>query len=542
MRKALLAAALALAGSSTAGADPSSRAALWVLPEDFSGWEALPPLLDRFPKNRLTLAVPPEDLPDSLAPWLRENILGCRLEIALRLDGDPLFPLAENARPSDMIERLASAKILYRRKLGLAPAGFVPAAGALDEGSLKLLSSQRFDWIATGGCLSTAPWALAGKTVLVPFSTLVEGSRAALIEGPDQNALPDLWTREPDRDWATVSEAFPLASALSGIPGIDPSTAPPTGWSADLREGLPFRTTTETLYGKAAAVLSAYQDSGQAVLDRLNKAGTALYAARSARFHGKAASSDPALAEGFKARIKEVFSAVRRPLPTELSASWTLGPASGLDARVRSSFSEGRLSFENAPLTPGASEQTAPHPRTLEVSWTQSTVSFLIALEGLGSSPDSPLGIGPLMLDLYIDMNHLPGRGAVDLLPGRKAYVGARDAWEYAVVVDGRGAELYRSLAGQPPTRVDKIKTVSLEDDGRLRVTLPRNRLRGNPAGWGYLLVLLRTDPDGAAGSPPRPIETREPPILGLLGPARTQAALNAPGTDHLRLEMIRRE
>ena len=122
------------------------------------------------------------------------------------------------------------------------------------------------------------------------------------------------------------------------------------------------------------------------------------------------------------------------------------------------------------------------------------------------------------MYDVYVDLNHLVGAGSIRLLDGRGASAVARDAWEYAISVDGSDARLWRAGAADEPDEIAKLAVESDPAKVEIRVSVPRAQLRGNPAHWGYILLALADDPAVK--------------ILGLLAPLEVQkTVLENPGT-----------
>ncbi|TPW20908.1 MAG: hypothetical protein FD126_1213, partial [Elusimicrobia bacterium] len=88
------------------------------------------------------------------------------------------------------------------------------------------------------------------------------------------------------------------------------------------------------------------------------------------------------------------------------------------------------------------------------------------------------------------------GIGSTRLLGGRREAVRARDAWEFAALAASGAGALWRVGTGDP-SRLEDLP-VSVEGDA-LRLTLPGKRLRGNPSGWGFLLVTTDESGQGAA-------------------------------------------
>ena len=82
--------------------------------------------------------------------------------------------------------------------------------------------------------------------------------------------------------------------------------------------------------------------------------------------------------------------------------------------------------------------------REFSVSEGLDYVIFKVKLGIIENPWNSPSGISLQIIDVYIDLNNRIGAGSMQLLPGRNAYTGAEDAWEYAITVDGWQQTLYK--------------------------------------------------------------------------------------------------
>ena len=147
--------------------------ALILIPQ--SGQDSVEPpwlaLLAKHPSLRLTVAVSPGEMRD-LSPF-REDILRRRdegrLELALRLTGDPPLPLIDNLelaklfmsekvplpqRPmawhEDVVNQIDRSRLDYRDFTGAPPQGFVPGGGSMSAPVADVLKSQGFLWTVAG--------------------------------------------------------------------------------------------------------------------------------------------------------------------------------------------------------------------------------------------------------------------------------------------------------------------------------------------------------------------------------------------------------
>jgi hypothetical protein len=167
--------------------------------------------------------------------------------------------------------------------------------------------------------------------------------------------------------------------------------------------------------------------------------------------------------------------------------------------------------------------------RGLGVEWNDERVLFRILPARVDASPSAPRPV----YDVYVDLNHIAGAGAIRLLDGRGAFAQARDAWEFALSVCGSDARLWRSGAADEPEEVSALTAESDPAAAEIRVAVPRALLRGNPARWGYILLALAEDPARAGRVPPAALVGPDgAQTLGLLAPLEVQkTVLGHPGT-----------
>jgi len=104
------------------------------------------------------------------------------------------------------------------------------------------------------------------------------------------------------------------------------------------------------------------------------------------------------------------------------------------------------------------------------------TVSYFIDV-------DSSVARGPLITDIYIDINNQEGAGLTKLLPGINSFLEPSDAWEYAFRIEDGKATFYR--AG----RFDPIQVKQFNMKQTWELEIPKSLLRGNPLAWGYQVI-----------------------------------------------------
>jgi hypothetical protein len=151
--------------------------------------------------------------------------------------------------------------------------------------------------------------------------------------------------------------------------------------------------------------------------------------------------------------------------------------------------------------------------RAFEVRADEKTVSFLFEIGSLTNPWKAPQGFSFPLIDVYMDINRLPGAGSERLLPHRPGLVEPRDAWEYALSVDGWGARLYQYIPGSPPRRLAALSAAATGNPPAVRVDVPRRYFRGDPSSWGFGVVTLGRAPAlAAAGAEPVPLRVMKDP------------------------------
>ena len=100
----------------------------------------------------------------------------------------------------------------------------------------------------------------------------------------------------------------------------------------------------------------------------------------------------------------------------------------------------------------------------------------------------------------------IPWQAGRQALPERNVVFSEQDAWEYALVINGWGARLYRSASGETIYKVSMIECVKDADNKTIEVSIPKKILRGNPFNWGYGVLVMgyerlsMKDPPGPMG------------------------------------------
>jgi carbohydrate-binding DOMON domain-containing protein len=149
-------------------------------------------------------------------------------------------------------------------------------------------------------------------------------------------------------------------------------------------------------------------------------------------------------------------------------------------------------------------------------------ITFAFQMGELPNPGGAPYGFSLPLVDVYIDINHAPGAGSSALLPGRPAETAPRDAWEYALTVDGWGARVYQFAVGGTPRQVSRLPVKAVPENKSFEVAVPRSLLRGEPGAWGYGVAVMGRSPDAA--EPPVPMDVLPEP-----GPHQFGGAARAP-------------
>lgn len=517
-----------------------SGAVVWLPPEGFRRWSEVDALMRAAGGLKLTIGVTPSMatplVKAALTPWIEKG----RIEVAARINGDPVLTMAAThpaaARPQDALERTVEARERLQKRLGLAPAGVIPGAGALDASLAASLGASGASWILSGPYAERdGPWVAGGRAVVVPSSAVQLFDESAAASSGFLAAAVNI--PRPAQGWATVSDlardksGAPLElSAVADWPAWNPEAArlPPAGdgslaaWSA---------------YGAAAAALERYQNSGTADLRTLDAAVDLLRKAQAARHYRE--TEAPGVPPELRSNLLAVYKRLRLPAPDGLyGASGTAAASSpseerptGVKALSGPSWLEFRSPLATIALTPAAVAAgtsavitdggAAADPwriRSLRAEWDDSAVRLSLRIGRASSAAPRPV------YELYIDFNRVLGAGRMPLLDGRGAVVPARDAWEMALSIVGDEARLYRARGAGEPEEIASFKPQWLADRGEVGVSVPRSFLRGNPARWGWAVAALAEDPARPGRRPAASLVGPDGTILlGVLAPAEMQ-------------------
>lgn len=532
-----------------ARAEEMPAAPVWLPHEDFTRWSAVDGLMRERSDLKFTIALTPSQATPlakaSLQPWLDAG----RLELAARLDGDPVLPLVaghpDAPRPQDVLERVAEAREALKTVFSTAPAGFVPGAGALDQSMLPGLSASGVSWVLAGPyALRGEPWSSSGRAAFIPAERGVEASDPGAkvhAAGPEAPFLDNAAkAARPAGGFMTVSELLKWhgapgsASAVTFVPWDPAAAAIPEE---------PNARAAYDAYGQAAQAVDRYMNSGAADLGTLDKAVAQLRQVQAARYFAPAPDAE-GLDAGFRAKLIEVYRRLKTPAPAGLFEGL---PVPGQDAAkprgVRVNAGAGVLSFDN----PSDSVAGTPAPgadaepwrlKGLTARWTETDVTFTLRVSraepGLSPKP---------VYELYMDFNGVPGAGSLRPLEARGVFFPARDSWEYALVLAGPEAKLFRHNPRGEPEAVGSYPAAADEAKDVWTVSVPRSLLRGNPRRWGYTVLAYAEDPARPGQTPPAALVGPDGGIvMGVLAPLDVQKHIIERRAPNARVPAARRD
>ncbi len=531
------------------------RVALLAVPsEDFSDWQGLAGLAASYGGFKLTLALTPEMLTaraqDALALLMKTG----RLELAMRISGDPVLPLAHASRPQDTLDELALSRESLRSVSPDKTPGFVPAGGAVTAAMAPAFQAMAVPWIAVG-TTSTPVAEASNPPVFLPFTAVrtiqdLSVSSGAVIDhlvldetggmispGALMALLRELSQKRPSWKWLTVSQSLADDAPAPGSPAADWP-----GWAAGSWSGTQAQASAWKAYGETVEALKRYQNSGSADIKVLEDAAQALYAAQSGRLYRLLGTNGPEAAwadRELRLRLKTVHRKLTQAAPAGLYASFLKGPAPAeseeVPTDVLAESGEGWLSFQNpagsAGRAPPDSQKSADLWKILglRVEWDEQAVSFIYRLADISTSTSE------IVLDTYVDINHIPGAGSSRLLEGREAFAANRDCWEFALTLTNSGAKLFRSETDSEPVLLASIPVVLDPSNRTLKASIARDLLSGNPKRWGFITAAF-------AGSPNPSLPAAQPygvlpgGPLGILAPLEQQKTPAAKRLNAVRL------
>lgn len=499
------------------------------------------PVLSEVGKNpsfRLTVAIAPENITEPVKLRLKALENDGQVETALRIFGDPPLPLLFSPQSDEVrwpgkndktlwstrLDVLASRIFreckLFESKFTTEPLGWVPAAGGITPETVSLTKAYSMKWVAAGtDADGVTPVAGDDDTSVVPFTLLTgTASFAALVGGRETDTVfavidetlpraanaPDprqtlLEIMRSSATWKTVSQALQGGVYKASIDTETPNL-PWTGdyalWAGTGRQQGAFRAIDDVLrnygiYANSAGSNAAAARAIQGELDAMESSDSLLVLGSTVPETGVM------LEEKFKARLKNIYRKMNRPIPPALSQPFSAGNDTGAEpagtpqsASMKSG--PGWLAIENPAKElklPESLKNATPSAfavGSVSVSWTDTAITFTL------KSASGTVFPRQFLADLYIDQNHRARSGMTELLDGRGGLKTApEDAWEFALSVYNGDARFYQAT---PDKALYRRSYPVAACDGGITFAVPRADLRGNPENWGYCVLVMAAD------------------------------------------------
>jgi hypothetical protein len=554
------------------------------VPQTDEGAAAWIKLYARHPSLRMVIAMSPRFKHFDGDPVLKSQILALqksgRLELALQLPNAPFLPLivdtngAKEALPSrsplpspafaypdDVIQMVARAKADFYRTWKALPHGLVLPLGAASPPLLSMFDRLGFAWLVAALEASSVDGVYkAGSLTLWDATPAASTTGGTVVHVWDERIMKEKGT-QPLEAWASAAEKSTVPLILPSDPDLPAASLPADNlwrrrtwltpdWT--LWIGNPAKNAAWTSLLKTREALEAYKNSGTASVQRLDMAFEEIYTAENSNFFLSIGNEalPVNVAEDrehdFKATLSAVYRLINRPPPDDLFATPSLGE--GLHTSSTTFIAEtlpdstDHIHIEDAanddhgdghlPEPPAAHVPGSYDLRSVDVVASSSTIQWTIGMTALSNPPlGSSRNPGPF-LDIYIDLNHQSGVGTPTYLPGRGLSLEASDAWEYVLCLRGSSALLYRTHNGGT---YEASATFPLAFDGpnNIRLSLPREVMRGSPKRWGYQVLVMDYDQRSPETNPqplhPGGNNNKIPPVYDFIDPFEsTQAELLA--------------
>jgi hypothetical protein len=531
-----------------------AAAILWTPP---SSQEALAAaeFLQAHPEMRVTALFPEwffgEDENGRKAKALFADMVSKgRVEVVLTLPSRPVLALIHDSdlarlstttaaaplpprfrRPEDVADQIVLARSAYRRRWKTAPAGLAIPWGAVAGPELES-AAKGLRWFYAGAAPASGACNGGGLPVVTaaPFPSKPDAAarknwfRARQPGDTIQAAsLDDLAALAPLMAGAGLRWA-PVAELAKDAPAPE-ANCPPSDFSPWIGE--PEVNKAWQLLSIARQSVEDFKNSGRADLQTLNRALRELYSAEGGGvFYALGAKGSPLRMAEVKREFMATLEQIYRLMGLTPPASLRQGFSGNATPEGPETTGAGDPFFRREGNTlvwrDSAKDDRGPgnffYPTgsgfptgawdlvSFRVEPREADVVFQWRLSALANPGQAPYGFSVELLDTYVDINHLPGAGTEQLLPGRPGLVEPQNAWEYALSVDGWGARFYQQWAGGGPRRV-AVLPVKLIPPSTLEVAVPRKYLRGEPDGWGLAVAVMGRSADSAAGSEPQPMK-----------------------------------
>ena len=338
-----------------------------------------------------------------------------------------------------------------------------------------------------------------------PVITVVLDARKIMLEGENRDKFIGYLYRRlsstPGIRTITPSSYLELHNPQVYIENIFPGEFDP--WIGEKDENKAW----DYLY-KARDALNLYKNSGRAKIDELDRAFSNIYAAEGGVWFFWYGDDNPSAPDDrmdgmYRKFLSGVYENIGKEPPLELSypifSSLTAGTTSQVPTAMQVEIIKVR---DQRGDNYGPGSYTYPINAlfkkeyfdflSFEVRKDTAHIILCFELALIENCLSSPSGLGPQIIDVYIDLNRRSAAGSIELLPLRNAFTSTEDAWEYAVTVNAYKQELYKFNPEGVPTKVANL-SVKIEKNF-LSAYIPRSLIRGEPENWGYIPVMLSQD------------------------------------------------
>ncbi|MFH1619322.1 MAG: glucodextranase DOMON-like domain-containing protein [bacterium] len=534
------------------GEPARKKAVLWV-PAESSDWETVLATVSDKPGLCMTLAV--SSASKSGLIKLKQLEEAGKLQTSMRIQGDPVLPLLfypnhpsvqwKNRRgflpwpdrPDEMALRVSAGMERHVSVFGKAPSGWVPAGGGVVPDFMRVAKALGINWVASGPSASTQPCCVvenAGSAALVHFSAWAPSSSieelcpstAAVCflvfdETPGgetavtqrEGLLSVLNSTAAENGWLTVSAAIeiPESTPSAGSPA-EPAAMP---WAGDYMLWAGKKSQLAALFkiSKTLKAWNFFQNSG---LANPRLAGLVAEEFRSIEAGEKLlrlAGDDREAAEDAENELQnglaDIYRQTGQPIPSSLLLPLSdesfdqTGAEISTDA-VTVEAGDSFLILRNSSRQPSVPEDIAPAQdpdstavfklKSVRLDWDEKNIDVSLEPGRLEPSKKMPGGFNRVIFDLYVDMNRRPRSGSSAFLQNRGLRPAAENAWEYALVVSGWKAVLFKATP-RGPTAIGEFKPYCATETGQVnpvvKVSIPRNLLNGNPAFWSYCSLIM---------------------------------------------------
>ncbi len=331
--------------------------------------------------------------------------------------------------------------------------------------------------------------------------------------------------------WTLISEMLSSAEVFPIWPDAE---EPPPDFSPWIGE--PEENNAWELLGMTRRAVENYKNSGVANVKALDMAMREIHNAERGEYfyyfgNDYDSSRDPDLEREFLATLAQVYRLMGQSIPPALLQSFAAATprVTEQEAGDTTFVRQGSVLRWTDPAKDDRGPGDYFYPTAAEFppgAWDilsfemieqEKTVSFVFEFSAMANPKNAPYGFSGPLVDVYIDINHLPGAGNESLLSGRPGLVETQNAWEYALSLDGWGVGVYQYGSGASNRRLAHlpVRKVAVST---VRVDVPKALLRGSPDRWRCAVVVMGHEP-GEVSPTARDVPDRPMRVLSEPGP-----------------------